>query len=93
MVQLVSEEKTIAAVTTYAGFITQNVRFCTFFTLKTAFLKTLFEISNNEFKRGRENEVRAGDGKLKINFQGPKHLLVPCWLLDSASGGVLEAVT
>ena len=33
--------------------------------------KQLFEISNNEFKRGRENEVRAGDGKLKINFQGP----------------------
>ena len=26
---------------------------------------------NNELKRGCENEVRAGDGKLKINFARP----------------------
>ncbi len=26
---------------------------------------------NNEFKCGAENEVRAGDGKLKIDCKGP----------------------
>ncbi len=73
MVPLVSEEKTIyCCCDDVRWFHHSKCMKLYFFTLKNSFFETaLFEISNNEFKRRHENEVWVGDGKLKINFQGP----------------------
>ena len=45
------------------------------FSLKNSFFVFfIFEIFKNEFKRGRENEMRAGDRKLTINFAWPNEM-------------------
>ena len=50
-----------------------TARILIFFTENLHFLKKNL---NNELKHGHENEVQAGDGKLKINFVRPNVVII-----------------